>query len=52
MENIIWKGEEINEEISNGWIVVCESPLEIEHQESNSFANGIGAEIILDSILS
>ena len=34
----------------NGWVLVCESPLELEHSDSNSFASGIAAEMILDEL--
>lgn len=34
----------------NGWIVECESPFEIRHSETNSFATGIAAELILESL--
>jgi hypothetical protein len=30
----------------NGWVVECESPFEIRHEESNSFATGRAADII------
>jgi hypothetical protein len=30
------------------FIVVCKSPLEIEHKEDNSMASGICAEFIID----
>ena len=32
-----------------GWIVECESPFEIRHEESNSFATGWAADAVLDS---
>ena len=35
---------------SRGWMVVCESPLEIEHENSLSFANGDAVYIILESL--
>lgn len=35
---------------SHGWMVVCESPLEIEHENSLSFANGDAVYIILESL--
>ena len=35
---------------SHGWIVVCESPFEIEHNETCSLATGEGAKIILNSL--
>ncbi len=31
----------------NGWTVECESPFEIRHKETNSFASGLGAESVL-----
>lgn len=31
-----------------GWIVECESPLEIYHEETNSKATGVAAQIIID----
>ena len=34
-----------------GWVVVCESPLEIKHEESNSFASNIAAEMLMDVLL-
>jgi len=41
------KISEILEKI--GWVIECESPVEIRHSESGSFANGdIAKEIILD----
>ncbi len=35
----------------DGWIIECEFPLEIRHTESNSFATGIAAELVIDSLL-
>lgn len=32
----------------NGWIIECESPFEILHEETGSVATGIAADIILD----
>lgn len=40
-----------NDEIllqENGWIVTCESPLEIESEDGYSTATNYAAEIILD----
>ena len=34
-----------------GWLVVCESPLEIENEETNSSANGWAAEIVIDELV-
>lgn len=31
-----------------GWIVECESPLEIFHEETESRANGYAAEIVIE----
>lgn len=36
----------------NGWIVECESPLEIRDQETGSFASGYAAECVLESLRS
>lgn len=30
----------------NGWVVECESPFEIRHEDSGSFATGRAADII------
>ena len=35
---------------SDGWVVECESPFEIRHEETNSFASGYAAEIILQAL--
>lgn len=43
-EEIIKKLEE------EGWIVECESPLEIRHDDSESFASGWAAEIVIDEL--
>ncbi len=32
---------------SNGWIIECESPFEIRHEESNSFATGQAVNIVI-----
>ena len=34
-----------------GWVVECESPYEIRHEESNSFATGWAAEIVIDDLI-
>ena len=34
-----------------GWIVECELPLEIRHNETGSFASGVAAEIVIDYII-
>ena len=31
----------------HGWIIECESPFEIRHKESGSFATGLAAEIVV-----
>lgn len=36
---------------TEGWIVECESPLEIRHKVSNSFSTGIAAELVIESIM-
>jgi len=33
---------------ANGWSIDCESPFEIRHEETNSFATGYAAQIVLD----
>ena len=33
---------------SDGWEVVCESPLEIYHKDSNSSATGIAVQYVID----
>ena len=35
---------------SNGWVVECESPLEIRAVSGSSFATGNAAEIVLESL--
>ena len=35
----------------NGWVVECEDPLEILHEETGSFASGISVKIVLDSLV-
>jgi len=42
------KEKELLEE--NGWCVECEMPFEIRHEESNSFATGWAADIVLESL--
>jgi hypothetical protein len=37
---------------ANGWTVECESPLEIRHEETESFATGAAAYFVLDAIVS
>jgi len=34
-----------------GWIVECESPFEIYHEESNSKATGQAAQIVQDYLI-
>lgn len=34
----------------NGWIIECESPLEIKNEETNDFASGVATELVLDSL--
>ena len=36
---------------AEGWVVECESPLEIRHEESESFASGWAAQIVIEYIL-
>lgn len=33
-----------------GWVVVCETPLEIEHIYSGSFASRDAADIVIESL--
>lgn len=35
---------------ANGWVVECESPLEIRHAESESFASGLAANMVVDAL--
>ena len=35
----------------DGWELECESPLEIRHVESGSFATGYAAEIVIEYLL-
>jgi len=34
----------------NGWIVVCESPFEIENESGDCMANGEAAQFILSAL--
>lgn len=34
----------------NGWTLECESPLEIRHDESGSFATGFAANLVIDNL--
>jgi len=34
-----------------GWLIESESPLELYHDESNSVATGIAAEIVIRAVL-
>jgi hypothetical protein len=34
-----------------GWVVECESPLEIKHEESNSYATNVAAEMLIQLLL-
>ena len=34
----------------NGWVVECESPFEIRHEESGSFATGQAAQIVAEQL--
>jgi hypothetical protein len=34
----------------NGWIVECENPFELWHEETNSKATGIAADLVLTSL--
>jgi hypothetical protein len=44
--------KEIEKILENeGWIVECESPLEISHEESNSISTGMAAELVIESII-
>jgi hypothetical protein len=33
---------------SDGWVVECQSPLELRHEETESFASGWAAQLIFD----
>lgn len=35
---------------ANGWTLECESPLEIRHDISGSFASGLAARLVLDHL--
>ena len=35
---------------TNGWILECESPLEIRHAETGSFATGMAAQMVIDAL--
>jgi hypothetical protein len=37
---------------ANGWIVECESPLNIHHEETESSASGTAAYYVLDALVS
>lgn len=32
----------------NGWTLCCESPLELQHEDSGSVATGLAAEIVIE----
>jgi len=34
----------------NGWTVLCESPLEIRHEETGSDATGIAVRYVIDGL--
>jgi len=34
----------------NDWIVECESPFEIKHEDGDAFASGLAAQIVLDNL--
>jgi len=34
-----------------GWIITSESPLEIRHEESDSFASNVAAEMLIQVLL-
>ena len=36
----------------NAWVLECESPLEISHAESGSFASGMAARLVIDALRS
>lgn len=40
--------EKVNEA---GWVIECFSPLEIRHEECESFATGIAAKFIIQAIM-
>jgi spermidine synthase len=35
---------------ADGWMVVCKSPFELAHEETESFAKNYAAEIVVDNI--
>lgn len=35
---------------NNGWIVECESPLEIRSENGESFASGLAAQFVIESL--
>lgn len=35
----------------NGWILTCESPLEIEYEKTRDTATGVAAEIIITYLI-
>jgi hypothetical protein len=37
---------------ADGWTVECESPFEIRHEETESFASGTAAYYVLDALVS
>lgn len=43
---------EIKKLAREGWVIECQSPLEIRHEESGSFATGLAAQIVIEVILS
>lgn len=45
------KDKEIKILEENGWIIECEHPLEIYHEESNSKATNMAAKVIIKDIL-
>ena len=45
----MYKKEFIEYIKDNGWIITCESPLEIEHKDGDT-ATGIAAEYVLDEL--
>ncbi len=42
--------DDINFLESKGWVVECESPLEIREEDSGSFATGYAANLVLESL--
>jgi hypothetical protein len=48
----MWLTDEIKEKLeAEGWVVECESPLEIRNDELDSFATRYAAEWLIDSII-